>query len=138
MPLTLSGANSQSFVGRYRPKRVGEYAIQADHTLADASSARKKVFDETSRFDVRLQSLEDIDTTADLEGMARLAEITGGKAYDHTNITNIGEVPVSLSPEPQLIPHRTEEDIWDSPLFLLMFLGMITTEWTLRKKWSLL
>lgn len=135
VPLSLNG---QTFVGQYRPKRIGAYAVQADHTLADASSAQKKVFDETARFDVRLQSLEDLDTTADLEGMARLAQVTGGRSYDHTTIKNIGELPGTLSPEPQLIPHRTEEDIWDSPLFLLLFLGTITGEWVLRKKWSLL
>ena len=38
----------------------------------------------------------------------------------------------------ELILHRTEEDIWDSPLFLCLFLGGIGTEWVLRKKWSLL
>jgi hypothetical protein len=135
VPLTLKG---QTLVGSYRPKRVGTYKVQSDHTLADASSARKKVFDETTRFDVRLQSLEDIDTTADLEGLARLAQVTSGRAYDHTTIKNLGELPGTLSPEPQLIPHRTEEDIWDSPLFLLLFLGAITAEWVLRKKWSLL
>lgn len=135
LPLTLQG---QTFVGQYRPKRVGEYVVQADHTLADASSAQKKVFDEAARFDVRLQSLEDLDTTADLAGMARLAQQTGGRWYDHTSITNLGELPGTLSPEPQLIPHRTEEDIWDSPLFLLLFVGLVTVEWVLRKKWSLL
>src|SRR5262249_26864672 len=81
VPLTLPNATGQNFVGHYRPKRVGEYVVQADHALADASSARKKVFDETARFDVRLQSLEDLDTTADLEGLARLASITGGRSY---------------------------------------------------------
>ncbi|OAI49004.1 hypothetical protein AYO44_00965 [Planctomycetaceae bacterium SCGC AG-212-F19] len=133
--LNLKG---QTFIGQYRPKRIGEYVVQTDHTLADASSAQKKVFDETARFDVRLQSLEDLDTTADLEGMARLAQLTGGRSYDHTSIKNLGELPGTFSPEPQLIPHRTEEDIWDSPLFLLLFLGTITSEWVLRKKWSLL
>jgi len=135
VPLTLQGP---TFTGQYRPKRTGAYVVQADHTLADASSARKKVFDETARFDVRLQSLEDLDTTADLEGLARLAQATGGRSYDHATIKNIGELPGTLSPEPQLIPHRTEEDIWDSPLFLLLFVGAITSEWVLRKKWSLL
>lgn len=135
VPLTSKGA---AFVGQYRPKRVGEYVVQADHTLADASSAQKKVFDEIARFDVRLQSLEDLDTTADLDGMAQLARSTGGKSFDHTSVKNVGELPPSLLTEPQLIPHRTEEDIWDSPLFLLLFLGGITCEWILRKKWSLL
>lgn len=135
VPLSLQGP---TFTGQYRPKRIGEYVVQTDHTLADASSAQKKVFDETARFDVRLQSLEDLDTTADLEGMARLAQLTGGRSYDHTTIKNIGELAGTLSPEPQLIPHRTEADIWDSPLFLFLFLGTITGEWVLRKKWSLL
>lgn len=134
-PLTLKG---QAFVGQYRPKRVGEYVVRADHTLTDASSAQKKVFDEITRFDVRLQSLEDLDTTADLEGMARLAQVTGGQAYDHTSIKNLGELPGTISPEPQLIPHRTETDVWDSPLFLFLFLAAITTEWVFRKRWSLL
>jgi len=135
VPLALKG---QSFIGQYRPKRIGAYTVQTDHTLADASSAQKKVFDETARFDVRLQSLEDLDTTADLEGLARLAQLTGGRSYDHATIKNLGELPGTLSPEPQLIPHRTEEDVWDSPLFLLLFLGTLTGEWVLRKKWSLL
>lgn len=138
VPLLLPDGKSQTFRGQYRPKRVGEYVVEANHSLADASSAQKKAYDESARFDVRLQSLEDIDTSADLEGMARLAALTGGKSYDHTNIKDIGELPGTLPTDPQLIPHRTEEDIWDSPLFLFLFLGGIGTEWVLRKKWSLL
>jgi hypothetical protein len=138
VPLTLADAKSQTFIGHYRPKRVGDYVVKADHSLADASSAKKKVYDESAHFQVRLQSLEDIDTTADLEGLARLAAVTGGKSYDHTNIKDLGELPGTFLTEPQLIPHRTEEDIWASPLFLFAFLGLICTEWVLRKKWSLL
>jgi hypothetical protein len=138
VPLTLANPAGQTFLGHYRPKQVGEYTVRADHALAGTSSALKKVFDETARFEVRLQSLEDLDTTADLEGMARLASATGGRAYDHTTIKDLGELPGTLSPDPQRIPHRAEEDVWDSPLFLFVFLGTITTEWVLRKKWSLL
>ncbi len=138
VPLALAGAKSQALVGHYRPKRVGEYAVHAEHTLADATSEQKTVFDETTHFNVRLQSLEDADTTADLESLARLASITGGKSYDHTNIATLGELPSSIPSDPQLIPHRTEEDIWDSPLFLAVFLLLISTEWALRKMWSLL
>jgi hypothetical protein len=135
VPLELQGPR---FVGRFRPKRVGEYVVHADHTLTDASSAQKKVFDETTRFDVRLQSLEDLDTTADLDALAHLAAVTGGRAYDYLNITGLGELPATFSPAPQLVPHRVEEDIWDSPLFLVVFLALLTCEWVCRKRWSLL
>jgi hypothetical protein len=138
VPLTPAGPNSQALVGHYRPKRVGDYSVHAEHTLADATSQQKTVFDETTHFHVSLPSLEDADTTADLESLARLAAITGGRSYDHTNITNLGDLPPSIPRDPQLIPHRTEEDIWDSPLFLLVFLILISTEWVLRKMWSLL
>jgi hypothetical protein len=106
--------------------------------LAEGTSDEKKLFDETQHFDVRLQSLELVDTTADLDAMGQLAERTGGRAYNHHNMDTLDEL-VSLIPQKkQSIPHETDEEIWDSMLFLLVFLGLVTVEWSLRKGWGLL
>src|SRR4029077_14769332 len=42
VPLTLADAKTHTFVGHYPPKRIGDYVVKADHSLADASSAQKK------------------------------------------------------------------------------------------------
>lgn len=128
----------QAFVGRFTPRRVGDYRVHADHVLAAATSDQRTLFDETTHFDVRLQSLEEVDPTADLEGLARLAAATGGRAYDHTTLARLGELPGLVPADPQLLPHHTEKEIWDSVFFWAGLVALMTVEWVLRKKWSLL
>lgn len=134
----LVGEGVSEYRAEYRPRRVGRYKVNVQHALARGSSDRKPLFNESRPFSVELQSLEFVNATADPQAMAALAAETGGKAFARQGLRDLASLAKEVPAEPQLVAHRTIEDFWDSPLFLLAFLAIIGTEWVLRKRWELL
>jgi hypothetical protein len=134
----VTGEGVSEYRAVYRARRVGRYRVNVKHALARGSSDQRPLFDEWRPFTVQLQSLEFVDTTADPETMRELATATGGRTFARQALRRVASLAEGISREPQRIPHETIEDFWDSPLFLIVFLGFITTEWVLRKHWELL
>jgi len=126
------------YTARYKVRRVGRYQVCAAHTLREGSSDQKLLFDEKKHFTVDLESLEKVDTTSDLEGMGRLASATGGHAYTHHNMDTLEELAAKIPKKRQRFSLQADEDIWDSPFFLLFFLVLVSAEWVLRRRWNLL
>ena len=134
----VTGEGVSEYRAIYRARRVGRYRVNVKHALARGSSDQRPLFDEWRPFTVQLQSLEFVDTPADPQAMRELATATGGRSFARQALRQVASLAEAISTEPQWIPHETVEDIWDSPLFLIVFLGIITTEWVLRKHWELL
>lgn len=134
----VAGEGMAEYRAEYRARRVGRYKANVQHALARGSSDRRPLFNESRPFDVELQSLEFLNPTADPAAMARLAAATGGKAFARQGLRDLAALANDIPREPQVVALRTVEDFWDSPLFLLIFLGIICTEWVLRKKWELI
>ncbi|MCX7806352.1 MAG: hypothetical protein N3A38_14375, partial [Planctomycetota bacterium] len=126
------------YLAYYKARRVGRYQVRASHTLREGSSDQKLLYDEKKHFRVDLQSLEYVDTTADLESMRKLAEETGGRAYNHMNMDGLKDLARAMPRKQQRVSLRADEEIWDSPFFLLLFLTLVTAEWVLRRRWNLL
>jgi hypothetical protein len=125
--------------GTFTAGRIGEHLARVNHVLAADLAARKALFDEKTHFDVRLQSLEFKDGTADLAALAALAAQTGGRALDHATIgAGIKELPRALDAAPQLVPHETYADLWDRWYILLALLALGTVELWFRRNWGLL
>src|SRR5690606_29350908 len=92
-----------------------------------------------ARFLVFEQDLELDNAAADPTLLASLARITasaGGQAYAPEELpTLIGEIqkkPLELEVETQV-----KESPWNTWPFFLLFVGLLCTEWFLRKKWGL-
>lgn len=125
--------------GQFNVSRLGEHLVRATHVLAEDIAAKKSLFDEKTHFNVRLQSLEFKDTTADLPALGTLAEQTGGKAYTHrSSLEDIKKIPKEIDDKPQEVPHESYDDLWDRwfVLFLLLLLGAL--ELWFRRNWGLL
>jgi hypothetical protein len=133
-----SREGTAEYLAAYKARRVGRYQVRASHTLREGASDQKLLYDEKKHFRVDLQSLEYVNTTADLESMKGLAEATGGRAYDHFNWDQLKELAKSIPKKKQQVSMRADQEIWDSPFFLLLFLVLVTTEWVLRRRWNLL
>jgi hypothetical protein len=129
---------SAEYTAFYKARRVGRYQVRASHTLREGSSDQKLLYDEKKHFRVDLQSLEYVDTTADIESMKKLADATGGRAFDHTSMDRLKELARTMPKKQQRVSLKADEEIWDSPFFLLLFLTLVTTEWVLRRRWNLL
>jgi len=134
----LTGEGVSEYRADYRARRVGHYRVNVQHALARGSSDRRPLFNESRPFDVELQSLEFVNATADPQAMAKLAAATGGKAFARQGLRDLASLARDVPNEPQFVAHQTVEDFWDSPLFLVAFLAIISTEWVLRKRWELL
>jgi hypothetical protein len=137
--LKASGQDISTQRGTFPAARLGEHEVRVSHVLAQDMAARKALFDEKVHFDVRMQSLEFRDTTADLAGLAALAEQTGGRALDHATMAEgVKKLPPLLDATPQSVPHESFADLWDQWYILLLLIGLATAELWFRRNWGLL
>lgn len=126
------------YTGEYLARRVGGMAVHCTQAAPGADSEAKPLFDVKHAFQVRMQSLEQKDTSGDLEGMRELADSTGGKYYDYHNMKEIDSLVDEIPSEPQVLRKTSMVEIWDTTWLLMLFLCLVATEWSLRKWWGLL
>lgn len=138
VPLTLDAKGEPLFRGTYRARRVGSLVVQARQAAPDADSEAKPLFDVKHGFSVRMQSLEDADTSADLQAMTALAERTGGKYVDYHNMGDLDALIAAIPTEPQVRTETVTEEVWDGWPLLALFLVLAGSELSLRKWWGLL
>lgn len=133
-PVRLAGSDA-STVGVFVESRLpGDYAIEVTATKDGLrlGSAR-------ARFLVYEQDLELDNAAADPTLLASLAKMTsnaGGQSFAPEElpalIDQIKQKPLELEVETQV-----KETPWDTWPFFLAFVGLLCTEWFLRKKWGL-
>jgi len=103
-----------------------------------ASSEEKPLFDVEHAFQVKMQSLEARETSADLDAMRKLARQTGGQYLDYRSMGSVDDLARAIPADPQVLSEEIVVEVWDGSLFLLLFLILIGAEWSLRKLWGLL
>lgn len=126
------------YLGGYRARRTGSMVVRAKQAAPGASSEAKPLFDVKHTFQVKMQSLEAKDTSADLEAMKDVAEATGGQYFDYRNMGDLESLIESIPADPQIISEQTQTELWDNAVFLILFVLLIGCEWSLRKLWGLL
>jgi len=138
VPLKADSSGEMLYVGSYRARRLGSMVVRAKQAAPDASSAQKPLFDVEHAFAVKMQSLENRDTSADMEAMKALSKQTGGRYYDYHNMSSVADLADVIPKDPQVLTQQLTLEIWDGSVFLSLFLALIGTEWALRKLWGLL
>jgi len=138
VPLRADPGGEMLYLGTYPARRVGSMVVRAKQTAPGASSDAKPLFDVQHPFLVKMQSLEAKDTRADLEAMKSLAEKTGGKYFDYRNMSRLDELAEAIPADAQVLTEEVLVEVWDGAAFLVLFLALIGTEWSLRKLWGLL
>jgi von Willebrand factor type A domain-containing protein len=128
------------YEGNYTARHEGSMVVSVRQIVPDGPSDQKPLFDIKTSFVVKRQSLENKDTSADLKGMADVARATGGKYYDHRtlNAAALNELVKSIPTEQQKLSQTIQFEVWDGLPFLILFLVLISAEWSLRKLWGLL
>ena len=84
---------------------------------------------------VRPMAVESHHLEADHNQLERLARATGGRVLATDELAAGFEAILNRSAE---IPDDVVEPLWDSKLAIILFLGLITTEWITRKAFGLL
>lgn len=137
--LRSAGRDQATKRGSFPAARVGEHSVRVSHVLAEDLAARRALFDEQTHFDVRMQSPEFRDTTADLPGLAALAAQTGGRSLDHTTMgEGVRKLPPLVDATPQAVPHESYADLWDRWYVLALLVALAAVELWFRRNWGLL
>ena len=126
--LTLHGVDGEpgKFQGLYKPVKTGPYKLYVEpgeRFGADEVSARV--------FEVKLPKLELQEPRMDQDDLTRIAAASGGKFLRLDELSSLPQQFDELT-EPILVG-KTETELWDRPWVLLLFLGVIVTEWIGRK-----
>jgi hypothetical protein len=79
---------------------------------------------------VTLPRLEFKDTRMNEPLLRQIAAITGG---EFLTLDHVAELPKLLPKREQLLVNEQTQDIWDTPLVLCVFCGLLFTEWAIRK-----
>ncbi|MCX6909061.1 MAG: VWA domain-containing protein [Verrucomicrobia bacterium] len=120
----IAGAAGE-FEGSLVAEQLGLCEINAS---VPGGTARDAMALKTVR--VTLPRLEFKDTRMNESLLRQIATATGG---EFLTLDRIGELPGLLPKREQLLVNEQTQDIWDTPLALCVFCGLLFTEWTIRK-----
>jgi hypothetical protein len=111
------------YEGYFSPPGVGRYRMEANEDDLPVSN--------TTEFQVVDAKPELIDTDMRLAQMQRIAELTGGKCL---SIDEVPQLATLVNKEPHKTTVRSERAIWDNGLISLLLIGLLGSEWLLRRK----
>lgn len=124
------GGDSNLFEGSWTPPRPGSYSAQSLDLITIASQREL-----SAPFRVRAPDLEARRPEADHAMLERIANATNGRVLDLDELESGFSTIRDRSVQ---IPDDIEEPLWDSKLVLMLFVGMITMEWIIRKALGML
>jgi hypothetical protein len=120
----VAGATGE-FEGSVMAEQLGLCEITA---TVPGGTARDAAALKTVR--VTLPRLEFKDTRMNEPLLRQIATVSGG---EFLTLDRIGELPKLLPKREQLLVNEQTQDIWDTPLALCVFCGLLFTEWAVRK-----
>lgn len=124
------GPYSSVLEGTWIPPRPGSYIIQAADIPTGPGTRAASVVVRVKRPDLEARRPE-----ADHDVLERIAAATGGRVLE---LDELEEGFRAIRDRSVQIPDDIEEPLWDSKLALMLFVGMISMEWVLRKAFGLL
>ncbi|MDB5348763.1 MAG: hypothetical protein JWN86_10 [Planctomycetota bacterium] len=127
VPLRPRTDQARTFEAVAPPLSQGSYLIRLDVPQLGADSPRAEAPLEILARDTP----ERIELAASRDALDRLASATGGKVFADVDADALPALLKSTTIERE----RTEEtSLWDRPWALLLFFGVLTVEWVLRKR----
>lgn len=126
VPLTPTEGRPLVFEGKAISLPTGEYNVKLAVDGGDIGE-RDVV---ASLFVHSQQSLELNDLSANVELLRQIAQVSGGRLLQ---ADELAELPALIRPEVQQLTIRHEFTLWDKWPTLLLFFGLLTAEWIVRK-----
>lgn len=124
--LTLPGGGGGFYSGETSSLPPGRYRYRAEARLNGASLG-----DVTGIFAVETMGLEFRRPAADLAFLQRLAAESGGRLFTGDNVRRL---PEELEVQGASTSEVVLLDIWDSPWFFVILVGLLSAEWFLRRR----
>ena len=116
------------FTAQIQPDRVGKYEASVASPAQPEAKAK-------AGFVVESQELEKQRPELDETLLRKVASAGGGKYYAPDKLSDWMR---SLPNNPLVIRSEQEVELWDAPLFLILFLAPLSLEWLIRKRKGLL
>jgi uncharacterized membrane protein len=129
VPLSALPEHAGHYQGTYRPDRSGSYRI-----TVEAEVGKQTVQAEALIAEVGTPYLEFDRLDLDEKMLTRIANATGGR-YVHLSIAD--RLLEELDARTRQRQVRFEQRLYWPPLFWLLFVGALTTEWALRRRYQL-
>ena len=130
VPLRAVPGRPRLFEGVAPGLPEGSYAITLD-APALANLDGSGPIGEASLTVAPRETSERVELAADRDALDRLASATGGKVFAPESA---GEIPALLKSKVKTTTRVEETPLWDSPVALILFLGVVGAEWVLRKR----
>ncbi len=124
--------NGDEVTGSFRQtEKAGDYAIQITASQGDQPLGSAK-----ARFLVFEEDLELDNAAADATVLDSLAAMTGGKALAPEELPGLIEQMMQHTKDLE-VTTEAKRSLWDTWPFFFLLIGLLGTEWYLRKRWGL-
>ncbi len=125
VPLEWSVSKAGEYKAVFTPSENGQYSVRVG-----ASRAGDDLGSATATLVAGPSVSEYFDAGMRAPLLRRLAEETGGKFYTAKDTASLAE---AISYSGRGVTVVDERDLWDMPIVFLLFLGVIGTEWAVRR-----
>ena len=122
--------SSNMFEAWFVPPRAGAYVLRCRDIVPRAGDRPASTLIRVEPADLEARHPE-----ADHDLLGRIAAETGGGVVD---LNRMSEAFARIRDRSVRIPDDITEPLWDSKLALVLFVVLITTEWTLRKAFAMI
>jgi hypothetical protein len=114
------------YEGYFTSTVPGRYRLEANEDDKEVSS--------TTEFQVATVNEELSDTNMRLEGLQRIAQLTGGSCL---TVRDLPKLKTLIGKEPLTTTVRTERALWDNGWVAAVLIGLLGMEWILRRRHDL-
>ncbi len=115
-----------SYSATFKPQEEGIYEVSAEAFRENKSLGASK-----SNFQVAESTEEFHNAAMNSSLLKRLSSATGGRHYSPENLRTL---PEDISYIDKGASRMEDRDLWDMPFLFLLLVGLISTEWILRKR----
>jgi uncharacterized membrane protein len=117
------------YAGTFEPKAAGSYEVVVQVRLGETTLDSEKLTYEVGRPNLEFEKLD-----LDEKTLAKIATETGGR---YVHITTAGHLVDQLDRTVKKKRVFLERALFSPPLFWMLFVTVITTEWILRRRFQL-
>ena len=121
------------YKGSFKPETAGTYEIVVEARMSEAKDAQP-IKAEKQVIDVGRPNMEFEKLDVDEKTLAKIAAATGGR-YVHISTAN--HLMEQLDRSQRTKTQHFEKPLFSPPLFWLLFVGVLTGEWILRRRFQL-
>ena len=114
------------YEGYFTAPAQGRYRLEANEDDKEVSN--------TTEFQVAVVKAELLDTKMRLDGLQRIAKLTGGTCL---TVQELPKLETLVNTKPLTTTVRSERPLWDNWLVAALLVGLLGMEWFLRRKHDL-